>query len=332
MKEMKTYAVIGSNCFTGAHLTDALLEDPNCRVVGVSRSPQPEALFLPYRGREGGRFEFHQIDVVRQGEDLLKLLDSTRPEAVIWVAALSEVALSLELPLEYFETNTLAVVRATDHLRRQGYLRRYIQISTAEVYGTCDRPAGEDARLNPSTPYAASKAAADLHILALARTFGFPAVLVRSTNVYGKHQQLYKIIPRTLIRLRRGETIELHGGGRAVKSWIHIRDVARGVLSVLRSGRPGEVYHFTDANVLSIAELVRRICAAAGRDFDRCVREVPERPGQDARYVLDDEKSRRDLEWAPQVPFDEGLKEVQAWLDSHLGEISQQPLEYAHKP
>ena len=325
------YVVIGSNCFTGSHFVDALLADPNRSVAGVSRSPETSALFAPYKAREPRNFDFYQIDFVREPEALQSLLDELEPAYIINVAALSEVALSNERPVEYFETNTLGMVKLCSFLRTRPYLKRYLHISSAEVYGSCGRPVLETDPVRPSTPYAVSKAAADLYLSTLAKNFNFPVITVRSTNVYGRHQQLFKIIPRTVIYIKQGTTIELHGGGKAVKSFIHIRDVVRGALEALHRGIPGGTYHFSEPSGTTIAEIVRRTVGLMGRRLEDVAKPVGERLGQDAQYLLDCTKAQRELGWQPQVAFDDGLKEVIQWVESQWQEIQQEPLSYVHK-
>src|SRR5262249_31220480 len=149
---MPKFVVIGSNCFTGSHVVDALLPDPANEVVRGSRSPEYRPLFLPYKARDTRRFRFHQIDTVRSLDRLLRLLEDERPEVVIHVAALSEVALSNERPVEYFETNTLSVVKLCNHLRTRPYLRRYVHISSAEEFGPCDPPIHQHTPIHPLPP------------------------------------------------------------------------------------------------------------------------------------------------------------------------------------
>ena len=327
---MTTYAVIGSNCFTGSHIVDALLADPHHEVIGVSRSPEYQPFFLPYKHHAMARFRFHQIDVVGRSGDLLELLDAAKPAVVIYVAALSEVALSHERPVEYFETNMVSVARLCDQLRRRSYLHRYVHISSAEVFGSCHVPVTEQTPFNPSTPYAASKAAADMYLSTLMEHFGFPALIIRSTNVYGKHQQLYKIIPRTILYLKRGKTIELHGAGKAMKSFIHIRDVVRGMMLALEQDRIG-TYHFSVPSEQTVADIVRQTCEWMGCDLARSTRVVDERLGQDARYWLDCSKAHRELGWSAQVPFEEGVKEVIEWLELNDVAMRNESLVYLHK-
>ena len=154
---------------------------------------------------------------------------------------------------------------------------------------------------------------------------------MRATNVYGARQQLFKIIPRSVIYAKLGKKIELHGGGRAVKSYIHIRDVSRGELAILERGRLGEIYHLSPDRGLEVREVVQTICRLLGKRFDDVVTIVAERPGQDAAYVIDSSKARKELGWAPAVSLDQGLAEVTGWVGEFMDEISRQSLAYEHK-
>ena len=325
-----TYAIIGSNCFTGSHIVDALLDDPNNMVIGISRSPEYSDIFLPYKRRSTAGFRFHQIDLVKQFDQLRQLLDEVKPPIVINVAALSEVGLSNERPVEYFDINTTGVVRLCNYLRTCSYLEQYIHISSAEILGSCPKPTKEDALFNPSTPYAISKAATDMYLKTMISNFSFPAKMIRSTNVYGKHQQLFKIIPRAIIYMKLGKTIELHGGGRGIKSFIHIRDVVQGLLLALERGQPG-AYHFSVPSDQTVIDIVRQICTWMGYDFQNTSSVVGERLGQDARYWLDCTKAKEGLGWKAEVSFEDGVREVIEWIEKNWDEIKNQPLEYQHK-
>jgi dTDP-glucose 4,6-dehydratase len=327
---MPLYVVIGSNCFTGSHIVDGLLADPGNKVIGVSRSPEYKDLFLPYRQRPVANFEFVQIDVKRSLEDLVALLADQKPDVIINTVALSEVALSDQRPVEYFETNTVALVRLCNYLRRCSYLERYVHISSAEVFGSCSEPATEQTLFNPSTPYAVSKAAADMYLNTLIKTFRFPALLIRSTNVYGRHQQLFKIIPRSVIFIKQGRKITLHGGGRAIKSFIHVRDVVRGLIMALNRGVRG-AYHFSVPNEQTVADVVRSVCTLMDRDFLECTVASEERMAQDARYWLDCSKASKELGWSPCVPLEQGVREVISWIESNWETIQSEPLVYIHK-
>jgi dTDP-glucose 4,6-dehydratase len=324
--------VIGANSFSGQDFVDLLLEDSANEVIGVSRSPERSALFLKYKSREDlSHFRYFQADLNKQMPMLLELLDEERPEYIVNFAAQSEVAPSWEHPEHWYETNCVALAKLVNHLRRRDYLRRYLHISSPEAYGNCVGTIDESAPLNPSTPYAASKAAADMLLLTYFKQFGFPLLTVRATNVYGAGQQLFKIIPRSVIYLKLDRKIELHGGGQAVKSYIHIRDVSRGELAVLDAGQLGGLYHLSPDSGVSVRDVVKTICERMGKSFEESTAVVGERPGQDAAYVIDSTRARTELKWSPQITIQDGLSEVVTWVEENWKEIREQPLVYQHK-
>jgi dTDP-glucose 4,6-dehydratase len=329
---MRKILVLGANSFSGQDFVDLLLDDPGNQVIGVSRSPERSGLFLRYRTRTDlARYRYHALDMNRDMPDLLELLDAEQPAFIVNFAAQSEVAPSWAHPEHWFETNTVALAKLINHLRRPKWLERYVHISSPEVYGTCVGNVTEESPVNPSTPYASSKAAADMLLANYHHQFGLPLVSVRATNVYGARQQLFKIIPRSVIYIKLGRKIALHGGGVAVKSYIHIRDVSRGELAVLEQGRPGQIYHLSPDGGIAIRDLVRLIAERLGVRFEDATTMVEERPGQDAAYVIDSTRARRELGWAPRVDINQGLAEVATWVEEYWDEILKQPLEYQHK-
>jgi dTDP-glucose 4,6-dehydratase len=334
MPFMGKVVVIGANSFSGQDFVDLLLEEGRDEVLGVSRSAERGPLFLKYKERQDlSRYRYFQLDLNRDLDALLDLLDAERPEAIVNFAAQSEVAPSWEHPEHWFQTNTVALARMVNHLRRQDYLKRYVHISSPEAYGSCHGIVTEENTPdNPSTPYAASKAAADMINDVYCKQYGFPVLTIRATNVYGARQQLFKIIPRSVIYIKLGKRIQLHGGGTAVKSYIHIRDVSRGELAVLRGGEIGKRYHISPDKGIAVRDVVRLIAEALGVAFKDVTETVGERPGQDAKYEIDSTRIRMTLGWAPRVSFEEGVRDVVDWVQAYWSEIQTQELAYQHKP
>jgi len=324
--------VIGSNSFSGSDFIDLLLEDEGNEVTGISRSPEKSAVFLPYKRHRAADFTFHQLDLNTDSARIIELLDSLEPEYVVNFAAQSEVAPSWEHPEQWFETNVVALARLTNALKERAYLRRYVHISSPEVYGACEGRVTESAPLNPTTPYAASKAAADLFLFTLVKNFQFPLVMIRATNVYGAHQQLWKIIPRSVIYLKMGNRIQLHGGGVAVKSFIHIRDVSRGELAAMAQGQPGGIYHLSPDRGYAVRDIVHSLCDLMGHDYEASTVAAEERLGQDAAYVIDSNRAREEFGWASTIPLEEGLSRVVGWVEANWREIQGEALEYVHRP
>ncbi|WP_029008344.1 GDP-mannose 4,6-dehydratase [Azospirillum halopraeferens] len=328
---MAKYVVIGSNAFSGQDFVDLLLDDPSREVIGISRSPEKPSYMLRYRQRPDlSRFRFAQFDMNRDIDAMLAFLDSERPDYIVNFAAQSEVAPSWEHPDHWFQTNTVALARFVNHMRKQNYLKKYLHVSSPEAYGNCVGTVTEDTPDNPSTPYAASKSAADMLLKVYQKQYGFPALFVRATNVYGARQQLFKIIPRTVIYIKMGNRIQLHGGGVAVKSYIEVRDVSRGELAMLEAGVVGERYHLSPDGGIAVRDAVAMVAARLGKTLEEVADIAPERPGQDAAYVIDSGKARREFGWAPQIGFEQGVAETVDWVEANWDAIRCSPLDYQH--
>ena len=326
------FVVLGANSFSGQDFVDLLLEDESNRVVGISRSPERSSTFLKYKIRTDlTRYKYYQLDLNTDMEELLKIIDEFEPYYVINFAAQSEVGPSWDFPGDWFQTNCVSLATLVQQLSKRDYLGKYLHVSSPEVYGNCEGTVKENAPLNPSTPYAASKGAADLLLSAYYRQLGFPLLTVRATNVYGARQQLYKIIPRSVIYIKQGRKIELHGGGRAVKSYINIRDVSLGELAVLKYGEIGSLYHLSPDIGIEVREVVSLICKILNVPFAKMTIDVEERIGQDAAYVIDSGRARSELDWAPSISIEEGLDSVVGWVNDYWESITKIPLVYEHK-
>ncbi len=328
---MKKVLVIGSNSFSGSDFIDLLLEKGGYEVTGISRSAEKESLFLPYRAKNSPHFTFEQIDLNKDLPKLDRLLEAFQPEYIVNFAAQSEVGPSWENPDHWFQTNAVALTNLANLLKDKKFLKNYVHISSPEVYGTCEGFIKEDTPVNPSTPYAASKAAGDLSLFTFYKNFDFPLTMIRATNVYGAHQQLFKIIPRTAIYLKNKKKIQLHGGGVAVKSYIHIRDVSNGELLVMGKGKAGEIYHISPDQGVAVKDIVQTICDKMNVPFEEATEMAPERLGQDKAYTIDSTKIRTELTWNQKISLEEGVNQTVNWVNSHFDAINQHPLQYIHK-
>ena len=330
---MTATVVLGSNSFSGQDFINLLLTETDRNVIGISRSAELPAHRLRYKSLKFlDRFRFQQFDMNDEMEALLAFLDSEKPREIINFAAQSEVGPSWLTPEHWYQTNTVALAKMVNHLRRSVYLERYVHISSPEAYGDCSQThVVEGTPDNPSTPYAASKSAADALLRVYFKEYGFPVTWIRATNVYGAYQQLFKVIPRTFIYMRNGMKLQLDGGGKAIKSFIEVRDVSRGEYLAMTKGNVGETYHLSPDDGVSVRSLVTQIAATRGKSLADVAEDGPERPGQDAAYVIDSSKARRKLRWKPEISLDVGLQETADWVDAHWNEISAASLSYDHK-
>lgn len=321
--------VIGSNSFSGASFVSFALAQ-GYEVIGLSRSAEPNDVFLPYKFN-GKNIEFHQLDLNHDLDKIMTLVDSKKPEYVVNFSAQSMVAQSWDHPSHWFMTNVVSMIQLHDRLRHCEFLKKYIHISTPEVYGSCQGYIKENNSYYPSTPYAVSRAAADMSLHTFFNSYNFPVVFTRAANVYGPGQQLYRIIPRTILFIKMGKKLQLHGGGTSERSFIHMRDVSDATLRIMKQASAGEIFHIATNDSITIRNLVELICDLMDVRFEDHVDVAEERLGKDSAYLLDSSKVRNTLGWQDQVSLKEGVLTVLQWIDKNFDILKQQPLDYVHK-
>ncbi|MFI0939097.1 dTDP-glucose 4,6-dehydratase [Streptomyces sp. NPDC021020] len=299
---------IGSQ-FVRAALLGGLPSGPGARVTVLDNLTYSgnEANLAPVRGHEGLTFVHGDIrdrsvvDEVTAGQD-----------AVVHFAAESHVDRSIADASPFVTTNVLGTQVLLDAARRHR-VGRFAHVSTDEVYGSIDEGSWtEDAPLAPNSPYAASKAASDLMVLAYHRTHGMDVTVTRCSNNYGRYHFPEKMIPLFVTHLLDGRTVPLYGDGGNVRDWLHVSDHCRGIDLVLHHGRPGEVYHIGGGTELTNRELTGRLLTACGAGWEM-VEHVEDRKGHDRRYSLDIGKIRAELGYEPRTGFDAGLADTVAW-------------------
>jgi dTDP-glucose 4,6-dehydratase len=326
------FLVIGSNSFSGAQFIDYLLEK-NQEVMGVSRSEELNPVFLPYKNSQNLlNYKFHQIDINSDLDQLLELLQQFKPEYIVNFAAQGMVAQSWKTPEHWYQTNVVGQVKLHDALRKLTFIKKYVHVTTPEAYGSTDGWVSENFNFNPSTPYAVSRAACDLHLMSFFKAYQFPVVFTRAANVYGPGQQLYRIIPRAMLYARLGKKMQLDGGGKSIRSFIHMRDVSDATLRIAIAGRVGETYHISTHDYLSIRDLVEKIASLTNVQFSDLAEVTGDRLGKDQAYLLESKKLRDELDWADKISLDAGLQDTLSWIDKNLYILKTQNADYVHKP
>lgn len=326
---MKTYCILGGNGVFGVHMVKYLLQNvPDAYVVCVGRNIEKPPAFSLHHGIDDARYEYHQIHVVFEPERLQELFAAKQPSVIINIAAQGEGAASWKSSWRFYDTNATALARMVEPLIGASWLQKWVQIGSSEVYGSADRPSQEDDPIRPSTPYAVSKAAADLHLQAIHRVRDFPMNVLRPSNAYGSGQQLHRVIPKTILCALLGRKLPLQGGGQARKSYIHAQDLARGIHWVAERAPAGEIYNMGPADSTAIRTLVEIVCARLEIPFDQVVEMAPDRPGQDAQYLLDSSKILKDVGWKPEISLEDGLAETIEWAREHLDYLAKQPTDF----
>ena len=323
--------IIGSNSFSGSNIIKHLL-DKGIEVIGVSRSIEPNKVFLPYKANKNLKnFSFNKVNINNQTDKLIQLVKKNRPSIIINYSAQGMVAESWDKPIDWYQTNLLSQIKFHDEIRKFNFIKKYIHFTTPEVYGSTNKWIKEKNIFAPSTPYAVSRAACDLHLLSFKDAYNFPVIFTRAANVYGPHQQLYRIIPRAIIAAKTGEKLNLHGGGKSVRSFIHIDDVSKALLKIIKSGDLGNTYHISGNQLFSIKKIVTLVANAYDKKLKDLVVLADERTGKDAAYKLDSNKLRQELNWSDKINIEKGISDTILWVEDNFKVLNQQSLSYKHK-
>jgi dTDP-glucose 4,6-dehydratase len=233
-------------------------------------------------------------------------------DVVVNFAAETHVDRSITNPIAFFESNAVGTLTLLDHARRTG--ARFVQVSTDEVYGQAlnlERFTEKD-KLNPSSPYAASKAAADLMVEAFHKTYGLHTTILRCTNNFGPYQFPEKFIPKTIISAIIGKRIPIYGDGMQVRDWTYVRDFCHAIDLAIENGASGAIYNVSTGNEVVNLELAKRILARLSKP-EALLEFVEDRPAHDVRYSLDSSKIRDELGWKPAESFGDALNETIDW-------------------
>jgi dTDP-glucose 4,6-dehydratase len=257
----------------------------------------------------GPRYRFVKGDI---NDVTLMRNESENAEAIVNIAAETHVDRSISNPRSFFEANTVGVLNLLEACRTHDVT--FLQVSTDEVYGSAGELYAfkEGDPLNPSSPYAASKAAADLLVNAYHKTYGLRAFITRCTNNFGPYQFPEKLIPKTVIRAHLGLKIPVDGSGWQVRDWIHVRDHCEALDLVLRKASSGEIYNIAGGNQVANVQVVEKILQIMGKPIS-LIEHVEDRPGHDFRYSLDASRITKNIGWKPKRSFDEALDETVKW-------------------
>lgn len=319
MRNFKRFCILGGDGVFGVHMAKYLLENNLAeRVICIGRNPRKPEVYSLGIGDGDPRYKYYQAHMLHEPDILMKILDKEVPACIINFAALA-YATSWTDSYRYYDTNVIALARITEIIRDRDYFQHWMQIGSSEVYGPAlNGPSKETDAPNPTSPYAVSKLAGDLHLKTYFDSINFPMNIIRPSNAYAPGQQLYRLMPRAAYCALKGNTFPLEGGGVAEKSFLHATDMADAIYKILTSSSLGEIYNAGTEYSTSIRNIVELIAQAAGVEFDSFVKITPGRATEDARYWLDNSKITRDLNWSPRISLEEGVKEVVNWVKKNI--------------
>ena len=309
---MKLLVTGGAGFIGSAFVRLSISGEESTRIINLDKLTYAGNLANLEPIAENPRYRFVHGDIC-DGDLVNTLLAEEKPDAIVHFAAESHVDRSILSAAPAFETNlrgTFTLLEAA----RANRIRRFVHVSTDEVYGSLAPPleADEESPLNPSSPYSASKAGSDLLARSYFVTYGLPVVVTRASNNYGPYQFPEKLIPLMISNALEACPLPVYGDGMQVRDWLYVDDHCRGVRAALEKGRDGEIYNIGGNCSLPNIAVVRKILAATEMP-ESLVRTVEDRPGHDRRYALSSEKLMRETGWAPAVDFEAGLAETVRW-------------------
>jgi dTDP-glucose 4,6-dehydratase len=324
--------VIGSNSFSGSNLIKHLLIN-GFSIVAVSRQREIPRPYNPYyANKELGNFVFFQLDINKEFQKISELCHKYEIENIVNFSAQSMVGESWEHPDQWYDTNVVALSKLISTLRNENtQVKKFIQFTTPEVYGNRSEKIVENFNFSPTTPYAISRAAGDLHLKAMFDNFDFPVIFTRAANVYGEHQSNYRILPKTFILGLTRKKLPLHGGGGSERSFIHIDDVSSALIKIIEGGEVGNTYHISTDRIVTIKKLVEMCCSIMNLNFEDFCQITEDRAGKDAAYKLDSTHVRSKLLWSDEISLEDGLSRTYDWAAANLNEILMYPLDYQHR-
>lgn len=311
-----TIIVTGGAGFIGSNFIYYMLKQyPSYKIICVDCLTYAGNLSTLSSAMKNSNFQFCKIDI-RMREAIFKLFQEERPDMVVNFAAESHVDRSIENPEVFLQTNILGTQVLLDACRKYG-IQRYHQVSTDEVYGDLplDRPDlffTENTPIQTSSPYSASKASADLLVLAYYRTYSVPVTISRCSNNYGPYHFPEKLIPLMIANVLNDKPLPVYGKGENIRDWLYVEDHCRAIDLIIHKGKVGEIYNVGGHNEMRNIDIVKLICKILDKP-ESLITYVTDRKGHDMRYAIDPTKIHNDLGWLPETKFIDGLRKTIEW-------------------
>ena len=321
--DTRSLLVTGGAGFIGANFVRYLLRtDPDTQVVNLDALTYAGNLASLQDGLDSTRHHFVRGSITN-AELVGFLLRHYEVDGIINFAAESHVDRSITGPQVFVETNVAGTLTLLSAAREAG-VKRFLQVSTDEVYGSLG-PTGfftETTPISPNSPYSASKASADHLVHAYHETFGLDTVITRCSNNYGPYQFPEKLIPLMIMNARNGKELPVYGDGTNVRDWLYVEDHCAAIWTAFCHGRSGEVYNIggnnEEANINVVKTILRHLLKP-----ESLIRFVTDRPGHDRRYAIDASKIRNELGWEPTVDFDQGIAQTITWYQDNQDWLDQ---------
>jgi dTDP-glucose 4,6-dehydratase len=306
--------ILGSNSFSGNHLINFLI-NKNFKIIGCSLSSQSSKRFNAVSKKLKKQFIFYKLDINKNFYYLKKIILKHKPKIIVDFLGQGMVAESWQHPALTFNTNVIGKIKLYEFLKKKNFLKKYIKISTPEIFGSSRITSVNFNKHNPSTPYALSHSVIEKYLELIRKQFLFPVIISRFANFYGPYQKLYRLIPLAIHKASSKKKFELHGGGLSRRSFIYSEDFCNGILKIIKKGKPGQFYQFASKEYRSIREIVNIIYRKYNLNPKKYIKIVSDRQGKDKDYKINDLDTRKRLNWKNNFNLDDGINKTIEWYE-----------------
>lgn len=326
--------VLGSNSFSGFSFINYInknLKKKNIKIYAFSRS-KPKSSKITDLNYNNKNLIFNKGDINKKNE-LLKIIEVIKSKKIKFIfnfASQSMVGESWDNPLDWYQTNVYSTINLVEKIKDLK-IEKFIQFTTPEVYGTIEGIKKETFNFYPSTPYAVSRAASDMHLHILHRFKNFPVIFTRASNVYGNGQDFYRLIPKLFLYAKNKKKFLLHGNGSSVRNFIHIDDVSSALIKILYRGKIGHCYHLSGKDYNSIKEIANKVYGLYKLQPKNYLLFTKDRIAKDKYYKLDSNKIRKELNWNDDMTLNQGLNDFKLWFEDLDIDNEKIITEYKHK-
>ena len=321
---MKKIFIIGISSFSGASIA-SYLSKKKIKIYGCYSNYRYINEFL-YNKKKIKTFK---IDLTKDTKKLIKLLKRIKPSIILDHASICMVNESWKYPKKYFDINVKSRFDIINGLKNENFLKKYIYISTPEIYGSSNKKIKEQSHIyNPSTPYAASKLSAEINFRLAYNLNKFPVIISRFSNFYGPGQPLHRLIPKVVFSIKKNFTFPLHGDGKSKRNFIFSDDFCNGIWKIILNGKPGNTYHFSSKKHVSIKEIIKIICKLKKTKYQEIVKKTKDRFGKDNIYKLNSDYTKKKLNWTSKVSLEKGIKETIKFYDIHYKYLSNRSMNF----
>ncbi len=321
--------LLGSSSFSGASMAKYLLDKNKYRVHGTYRRKKNSS-YLPYKFSKNFKlFKEHKIDLSKNSNKLLKLVAKIKPDYIIDFASICMVNESWKNSEFYFQTNVLSKIKTIEYLSKTNFLKKYIYISTPEIFGSSKNFISENHNIfNPSTPYATSKLSAEILLKNYFKNYNLPLIISRFSNFYGPGQPIYRLVPKIIACIDNNIKFPIQGNGKSKRNFIFTYDFCSGINKMIEKGKIGRTYHFSGSNLNSVFDVVRTVCDLKAHNIKKLIKKGRGRIGHDLVYKLDTKKTRKSLNWKPVYSLRKGLKEIIIYHNRHFNNVPNKFFKY----